>query len=105
MSTSLLNHISTVQLTVMVSHFVLITASLATAALGQTGTQCSHPTMFYDQRVNHSDPDSGTFKQQYQLVLDYYKPGGPILFYQGAETTNLSCVVRIRVTAIRYMRC
>lgn len=89
----------------MAAHFVFAVAALATTVLCQTGIQCKHPTKFYDQRVNHSDPDSGTFKQQYQLMLDYHQPGGPILFYQGAETSNLSCVVRLRFAAIPRKRC
>ncbi|KIY01019.1 uncharacterized protein Z520_03685 [Fonsecaea multimorphosa CBS 102226] len=70
----------------------ILVLTAARTAFGQTGVNCTHPTAFYDQTIDHNATKSGTFKQQYQLILDYYKPGGPILFMQGAETANLSCL-------------
>ncbi|OAL38393.1 hypothetical protein AYO20_02452 [Fonsecaea nubica] len=72
--------------------FALLALTAAQTAFGQTGVNCTHPTAFYDQKIDHNATKSGTFRQQYQLIMDYYKPGGPILFLQGAETANLSCL-------------
>ncbi|OAP56338.1 hypothetical protein AYL99_09517 [Fonsecaea erecta] len=71
---------------------VILVLTVVRAASGQTGVSCTHPTAFYDQIIDHNATTSGTFKQQYQFIMDYYKPGGPILFFQGAETANISCV-------------
>lgn len=64
---------------------------------------CTYPTRYFRQLVDHSKNEgdyilngidsskSATFLQQYQMITDYFKPGGPILFYQGAEAP-LSCL-------------
>lgn len=58
---------------------------------------CSYSnTKFWDQRLDHWG-NNGTFKQQYQVIDDFYKPGGPILFYQGAENNKISCLVGLRL--------
>lgn len=55
-------------------------------------------TSFFNQTLHHdltsSDPSAGTgtFRQQYQLNISFFKPGGPILFYQGAEGATIQCV-------------
>lgn len=59
---------------------------------------CTYPTKFFRQLVNHPTsgqfPQTGandnsatseTFLQQYSVIDDFFKPGGPILFYQGPE--------------------
>lgn len=79
---------------IMFISLAILVLTVARTAFGQTGVNCTHPTAFYGQSLDHSATKSGTFNQQYQLILDYYKPGGPILFLQGAETANLSCLVR-----------
>lgn len=48
---------------------------------------------YYKQRIDHFGQHDGTFQQKYNLVTDFYKPGGPIFFYQGEEATYLDCVV------------
>lgn len=48
---------------------------------------------YYKQRIDHFGQHDGTFQQKYNLVTDFYKPGGPIFFYQGEESTYLDCVV------------
>ena len=80
-------------------------------ASGSGQANCSHPTQFFDQLIHHpeshdnvtGEPANATFKQQYQLITDYYKPGSnaPILFYQGAETTEFVCLVSATVSSIR----
>ena len=57
---------------------------------------CTVPTKYFRQLVNHpknggytpredESTETDTFLQQYQMITDYFKPGGPIIFYQGAE--------------------
>ena len=56
---------------------------------------------FFNQTLNQdvSNPSpsarNGTFQQQYQLNASYFRPGGPILLYQGAESPQISCVENI----------
>ncbi|KAI1411939.1 hypothetical protein F5Y13DRAFT_180534 [Hypoxylon sp. FL1857] len=43
-------------------------------------------TRDFTQKVNHTTgTGSETFKQRYQLITQYFEPGGPILFIQSAE--------------------
>lgn len=42
----------------------------------------------FTQLINHSSNDSATFQQQFQLDVSNFKPGGPILFLQGAESAT-----------------
>ena len=59
--------------------------------------QCPGGTKFFPQPINHatfngnwSDTKS-VFLMQYEVNDTYYKPGGPILFYQGTETPTMAC--------------
>ena len=54
---------------------------------------CTHPTAFFPQQVDHASGQNETFLQQYQILDEFYKPGGPILFYQGAESSTMGCLV------------
>lgn len=55
-------------------------------------------TSFFNQTLNHdlssldASAGTGSFKQQYQLNTTYFRPGGPIFFYQGAEGAQIACV-------------
>ena len=60
-------------------------------AVGQKAN-CTHPTQFFDQKIDHALGNSSTFPQQFQVISDYYNPGGPILFYQGAENSVMTCL-------------
>jgi len=62
------------------------------AAQGNKGN-CSHPTAFFEQLVDHSTGSGETFAQQYQVIDDYFQPGGSIIFYQGAESKSIACLV------------
>lgn len=58
---------------------------------------CTTPTKFFRQLTTHDHPapytpelsadltPTDTFLQQYQVISDFFEPGGPILFFQGAE--------------------
>jgi hypothetical protein len=45
-----------------------------------------YPIYNLTQLVDHGGNNTSTFNQRYQLVTDYFKPGGPILLIQGAES-------------------
>nr|POE88044.1 lysosomal pro-x carboxypeptidase [Quercus suber] len=54
---------------------------------------CSHPTESFTQPLDHFDSAGNqTFQQRYQIIDQFFKPGGPILFYQGAETAAFACI-------------
>lgn len=42
---------------------------------------------FFDQKLDHNDPKTTTFKQRYWISNRYYSPGGPIIAYL-AEQDN-----------------
>ncbi len=48
---------------------------------------------YFTQPIDHFGQHNGTFQQKYNLVTDLFKPGEPILFFQGEESTTLDCVV------------
>lgn len=49
-------------------------------------------TRNFTQKINHSSLDSGTFQQQYQVVTDYFKPGGPFLFLHSPQSNSMAPV-------------
>lgn len=70
----------------------------STAANVSTPAAACQDSSFFTQLVDHNDTTSSnaTFLQQYELITEYYAPGGPILFYQGAEESNMTCLVGSR---------
>lgn len=64
---------------------------------GQGSTpSCTPKTQFFTQLVDHNSTSNGTFQQQYQIIKPHFKPGGPIFYYQQAETANFACLVSRR---------
>ncbi|KAK5198654.1 hypothetical protein LTR92_001125 [Exophiala xenobiotica] len=62
-------------------------------AAATSSSNCSTPTHFFTQFIEHETSSSkATFQQQYQIVADHFKPGGPILYYQQAETSLFACM-------------
>ncbi|KAF2659777.1 hypothetical protein K491DRAFT_688878 [Lophiostoma macrostomum CBS 122681] len=49
-------------------------------------------TSQFEQKIDHFGKHNGTFAQRYQLVTDFFKPGGPVLLLQGAEISIFSCI-------------
>lgn len=91
--------------------FAALTAlqCLKPASAQSNQPNCSHPTAFLQQQVDPSTNSRETFGQQYQVIDDYFKPGGPILFYQGAETAVFACIVslclkRVKIAAVLTQR-
>jgi dipeptidyl-peptidase-2/lysosomal Pro-X carboxypeptidase len=70
----------------------LAASFLFSGALGKSGNDCSPATKFFEQNVDHYGPRYQLFPQQYQILDTYFKPGGPILFYQGGETADMICL-------------
>lgn len=51
----------------------------------------TYKTRYFDQRVTHntsSEAYGRTFKQRYWLDDSFYRPGGPIFFLDGGETSG-----------------
>ncbi|KAL7893940.1 serine carboxypeptidase S28 domain-containing protein [Trichoderma sp. SZMC 28014] len=62
---------------------------------GQDSTpSCTPKTEFFTQLVDHNSTTNGTFQQQFQLIDSHFKPGGPIFYYQQAETASFACLER-----------
>ena len=63
------------------------------------GTTGCHNVQNFTQVVDHTGPDgfssAATFAQQYQLDTSAYRPGGPILFFQGNEAAHMFCVEQL----------
>ncbi|KAJ7591592.1 serine carboxypeptidase S28-domain-containing protein [Mycena floridula] len=43
-------------------------------------------THYFDQLIDHTDPQSGTFRQRYWHTYEFYEPGGPIILMTPGET-------------------
>lgn len=80
---------------------ILITLNILFSfnAVAAVDSPCSlFPTSFLTQTLNHDQNSTdaaagtGTFTQQYQLNTTYFKPGGPILFFQNSEGAAIRCV-------------
>jgi len=78
--------------------FVALVASCASATQAiypGNSTECESAPQWLDQPVDHNDTSIGTFKQKYYIATEFYTPGGPILLFQGEESTLTECLVRI----------
>lgn len=76
----------------IISYSIFALLSLLTAPSFQQSSPCK--TQLFKQKVDH-DPytkDTSTFEQRYQTKADYYKPDGPILFFQGDEAPAFQCI-------------
>lgn len=65
--------------------------------------KCKNGTKFFPQPVEHAtfsgdyDEENATFPHQYQVLDKYYKPGGPILFFQDMENPKMTCMESLSV--------
>lgn len=79
------------------SVLAILAGSTATARSAVTQHPPSKATCrggsFMTQWIDHSNHSAGTFQQQVQVLTEHFKPGGPILFFQGEESTEMTCVV------------
>ncbi|TFK21622.1 hypothetical protein FA15DRAFT_672436 [Coprinopsis marcescibilis] len=55
----------------------------------------------FDQLIDHTDPDLGTFQQRYYLTWEHYRPGGPIVLLNPGEQSieGLAAIVTNRSMA------
>jgi hypothetical protein len=64
----------------------LLPSALVVSNLGAVANGASSlPLYNFTQLVYHDGSSNATFQQRYQLDTSHFRPGGPILFLQGAE--------------------
>lgn len=78
--------------------FAILCSSISFNALAAVAEQSSsgpstgavigsrYPVFNLTQQVDHSNNTTALFNQRYQIITDYFRPGGPILFTQSAES-------------------
>ena len=75
-------------------HFgTALVISLATASTSLVEEACDYS--YLTQSVDHFGKHNGTFQQRYSVMREFFKPGGPILLFQGEETDLLDCPVSV----------
>ncbi|KAI1130432.1 peptidase S28 [Nemania abortiva] len=77
---------------VLLAHFMLHAAHLVAfaAAMGNAVDEmCDYKLM--TQSIDHFGRNNNTFPQRYSIFTDHFRPGGPILLFQGEESTFLDC--------------
>lgn len=66
-------------------------------------SKCPSGTMFFPQPIDHAtfngnwNDSNSVFLNQYQVNDTFYKPGGPILFYQGTENPSIACLESMEI--------
>ncbi|KAJ4299976.1 hypothetical protein N0V90_005224 [Kalmusia sp. IMI 367209] len=73
---------------------------LAQAVVVVPPEQCAYS--YLTQKIDHSDSNYGTFQQRYSIIDEFFKPGGPILMFQGEETDRLDCAPLEQNNTILY---
>ncbi|KAI2617711.1 peptidase S28 [Hypomontagnella submonticulosa] len=68
---------------------LLMAAALGLGYAQSTTSDCDY--QWITQPIDHFGAVNGTFKQRYSIFDDFYKPGGPIMFFQGEESWVLDC--------------
>ncbi|KAH8808664.1 peptidase S28 [Xylogone sp. PMI_703] len=68
--------------------------SFTTAVNAQMTTSSNCSTQLFPQLIDHGNSSSSnaTFLQRYQVNSTHFKPGGPIFYYQQAETAIFACL-------------
>ncbi|KAI1453136.1 peptidase S28 [Annulohypoxylon moriforme] len=66
-----------------------IAAVLRLAMAYTTSSECDYK--WITQPIDHFGAANGTFQQRYSIFDEFYKPGGPIMFFQGEESWFLDC--------------
>jgi dipeptidyl-peptidase-2/lysosomal Pro-X carboxypeptidase len=75
-------------LAILLVGYGLISSALATAPCP------TYTPKFFPQKLDHTSNNNTTFQQQYQLVTDFFQPGGPILYKISPETAVMQCIER-----------
>lgn len=63
-------------------------------------SKCAAGTRYFLQPIDHATydgtvGDGSTFYQQFEVIGKYFKPGGPILFFQSTENANMICLEQL----------
>jgi lysosomal Pro-X carboxypeptidase len=66
--------------------FTLTALSSANPVAARAPARPNEDIKWFEQKIHHALDNSGTFKQRYRVVANYYKPGGPILFVHSPQT-------------------
>jgi dipeptidyl-peptidase-2/lysosomal Pro-X carboxypeptidase len=69
---------------------LIFNSLIAKLATGQDVGPCNYKTLA--QSIDHFGASNETFQQRYSYFDEFYKPGGPIMFFQGEEG-NGDCAV------------
>jgi hypothetical protein len=73
--------------------FSILFLSTSTPVAADKAACPLYPIQKYTQKLVHNNFNcTDTFEQSYQLDLSHFRPGGPILFLQGAENAELFCM-------------
>jgi hypothetical protein len=72
---------------------LLLAAVVVSIIHGQTLNNTTCDYRFLTQPIDHFANNNGTFQQRYSIFTEFFKPGGPIMFFQGEETVTLDCAV------------
>ncbi|KAI0380613.1 peptidase S28 [Hypomontagnella monticulosa] len=73
----------------MTSLLLLMAAALGLGYAQSTTSECDY--QWITQPIDHFGASNGTFMQRYSIFDEFYKPGGPIMFFQGEEGWILDC--------------
>lgn len=68
----------------------LLIVCSASVSLGQSTTsECDYK--WTTQPIDHFGAVGGAFQQRFSIFTEFFKPGGPIMFFQGEESWFLDC--------------
>ncbi|KAF2732728.1 hypothetical protein EJ04DRAFT_565719 [Polyplosphaeria fusca] len=71
--------------------YALVTLACAAASASTPTPEAACEYRHLTQRTDHFGKHNGSFQQRFSIIDDYFKPGGPILLFQGEETDLLDC--------------
>ncbi|KAF8856114.1 hypothetical protein BDZ45DRAFT_745833 [Acephala macrosclerotiorum] len=58
--------------------------------LQESSSNCT--CQYFLQPIDHIRKHNGTFQHRHNLIIEFFKAGGPILLYQGDEIDDLDCI-------------
>lgn len=81
--------------------FLLLGSCYAGLTSRATEEECHF--QYFTQNIDHSGQHDGTFAQRYSVNTEYYKPGGPVFYFQGSEGHEVDCVVSARLKTDEHL--
>ncbi|KAF2119087.1 serine carboxypeptidase S28-domain-containing protein [Lophiotrema nucula] len=73
----------------IIASALFFTSLFTPIALSQAPPPCDYKT--FTQSIDHFGTNNNTFQQRYSIFTEHFKPGGPILYFIGEESTYLDC--------------